>query len=177
MTEGAIGGEPTAVLIQEELESERDWRRSLEQRALSLFAIAGVIASLAGIAVRGASLEMAAKIPLALGFGAFAVGAIFGLSVAYPVLVPAVDRRGLARAIEPEEWEQPPEAHLRRASRVRLRILGASRDENQKKAKRLRWAVWCAAAGIALLLAAIIVALFTAEKMDPLRELVKALNA
>jgi hypothetical protein len=108
---------------------------------------------------RSFELPVATRVLLGLGLAGLAAGALLGLSVAYPVLVPAVSRVGLGRALDPEEWDRPAEEHLIRASRARLSIVAESRDVNGGKARRLRWAVWAAAAGVAFLLAAIIVAL------------------
>ncbi len=100
--------EPTAALIKDELDAEREARRSLEQRALSLFASAGVIGSLAGIAGRSKHIGTGPQVLLAAALVALATGALFGLSVAWPVLVEeALDPDELRQAIENDgDWGQ-----------------------------------------------------------------------
>jgi hypothetical protein len=153
----AISGEPTADLIVGELEAEREWRRSLEQRALSLVSGAGVIGSLAGIAARSFELPILTRIMLGLGIAFLAGGALLGLAVGYPNPAPAVATSGLRKRIGLDEWSQPMEKHLRSASRARLQIIDAFRGVNGRKARRLKLAMRLAAAGIAFLLAAVIV--------------------
>ncbi|MDP9201115.1 MAG: hypothetical protein M3P26_04180 [Gemmatimonadota bacterium] len=152
-------GEPTAQLIQDELEAEREWKRSLEQRALTLLGAAGVIGSLAGVSARGSGLPDGTRVLLVLSLGALGIGVGFALSVAYPVLVPGVSRVSLAKALQDDGWNDATEENLRLASRARLNILGYARDANEKKALRLRLALWAVGVGIALLLTGVIVAL------------------
>ena len=117
-----MGGEPTADLITEVLQAERDTRRALEQRALSLFASAGVIGGLSGIASRGSELSLIASILFTLALVALATGAVIGLLVAMPVLVPEVlETAGLRGGISDKEWDRGPDAHLRRAAETRYR--------------------------------------------------------
>lgn len=116
-----------------------------------------MIGSLAGIAARSFELPIATRILLGLGLAALAAGALLGLAVAYPVPAPGVGTSGLWKAVAPDEWSQPTEKHHRRASRSRLKIIDAFRGVNGSKARRLRWAMRFAGAGVALLLAAIIV--------------------
>lgn len=155
----AITGEPSADLIREELEAQRDWWRSLENRALSLFASAGVIAGLAGIAGRGTGLPCASRVLLGLALGALAAGAVLGLTVTYPAAVLAAPTSELRKSLSDEQWRAPAEEHLRRASRARLEMIETTRKVNGLKTRLLRIGVWCAGAGIVLLLAAVLIAL------------------
>jgi hypothetical protein len=146
------------------LAAERDARRLLEQRALSLFASAGVVAGLAGVAARGVSLPVPASVALVVSIVALGIGAILGLLVAFPILI--------GEAIKPDEllasvgdvdaggqvegdWDEPSENHLKRASRARINAIRAARSGNQTKATILRWGVGFAIGGISALLFAV----------------------
>jgi hypothetical protein len=125
-----------------------------------LFASAGVIGSLAGIAARGTDLSVVTRVFLVLALLALAAGALFGLSVAYPKLVNEVVKSNeLRQALEPDEWDRPADDHLIRASRARIKIAEEARATNNQKAGRLRIGVWWAGGGIILLLTAAISAL------------------
>ena len=154
-----ITGEPTADLIKEELEAERDWRRSLEQRALSLFASCGVIGGLSGIAARGHWLPVGAQWCLGTALVSFAFAAIGGLAVAFPVLAPSVKAEQLGEALGEEPWAAPADAHLVRASIARVGMIKHTRRLNDRKAIVLRWATCVSAIGICLLLAAVVIVL------------------
>jgi hypothetical protein len=133
----------------------------LEQRALSLFASAGVIGGLSGIAARSSELPIGARILFGLALVSLAAGALVGLLVAYPALVPElIESDGLRKALGRDQWERSSAEHLIRASLARLDVVDGARKVNATKASRLKIGFGCAGGGIVLLLAAAIVALW-----------------
>ena len=150
-------GEPTAELIRDELNAERDTRRSFEQRALSLFASASVIGGLLGIAARGQDFPTITRIALVLAIMALAAGALYGLAVAHPSVIEEVlDPDEMRQGIGDEDWEHDAAEHLRRASRHRIVVIERANAENERKGKLLRRGVRCAFAAIVFLLIGVV---------------------
>ncbi len=163
-----ISGEPIAALIVEELQAESDWRRSLEQRALSLFASAGLIGGLASVAAGGSAFRDLQKWLLGLGLGSLGVGALLGLVVAFPFLAPAVRTESLrATLADVQQWARPADAYLAQASEARLDMIDQTRRVNTLKARALRVGVGFAALGIGLLLCAVLSTLIFGLKPVP----------
>jgi hypothetical protein len=163
-----ISGEPTAALIVEELQAESDWRRSLEQRALSLFASAGLIGGVASVAAGGSALKDLPKWLLGLGLGSLGLGALLGLVVAFPFLAPAVRTESLrATLADVQQWARPADAYLAQASEARLDMIDQTRRVNTLKARALGVGVGLAALGIALLFCAVLFALIFGPKPLP----------
>jgi hypothetical protein len=152
-----MSGEPTAELIRDELAAERDTRRSFEQRALSLFASAGVIGGLLGIASRGQDLPTVSRVALVFAIAALGAGALYGLAVANPTVIEEVlDPDELRDGIDDEDWKQEAVEHLRRASRARIVVMENAHAENERKGKLLRRGMWCAFAAIVFLLVGVV---------------------
>lgn len=129
-----------------------------------------MIGGLSGIAARSSELSTGTRVLFGLALTALGAGSLIGLSVAYPKLVPEVlDAEGLGKGLEPEEWGHSADDHLKRASRARVRIIKNARGVNKSKARRLRIGVWFTGAGIILLLAAAVVALWVgpSEAVSP----------
>jgi hypothetical protein len=127
---------------------------------LSLFASAGVIGGLAGIAARGPRLPAGARWCVGGALVLLALGALGGLYVALPKYALAVDTEPLRQTIDdPKLWAAPTEEHLRRSYRAILTMIDSSRAVNGEKAKWLRRAIYCSGGGIVLLLAAVVIVL------------------
>lgn len=158
-SEAAAGPEPSAALIAEQLEVERNAKTSLEQRALGALASSGVIGSLSGVAVRGADLPCVARTLLVIALVGFAAAALLAVWVAHPAHYREVEHEGLAGLLKPDAWEADYRTNLRDATQVRLEIVDTFRDRNTDKAKQLGWSLDALAFGIVFLLAAVVVAL------------------
>ncbi len=127
---------------------------------MSLFASAGVIGALSGIAARGAELSTAARWTLGGAFVFLALGALGGLAVVFPVRAPVVLTGLLRETFESKaEMEAPREAHLARASRARIGMIDGARRVNERKAWILRAAVAAAFVGVILLLTTVLLTL------------------
>jgi hypothetical protein len=127
---------------------------------LSLFASAGVIGGLSGIAARGHRLPEGAPLCFGAALILLALGALGGLFVALPRDALVVDTEPLRQTIDdPTLWAAPTEEHLRRSYGAILTMIDSSRAVNREKAKWLRRAMYTSGGGIMLILAAVVIVL------------------
>lgn len=155
-------------LVEDQLTEERSTKTSLEGRAISVITSSGALATLLfalAALVTDAETFVLPGLPrwlLVAALLAFLAAAMFALRTARPDAYQEVTVDSLRDAIAPAAMSAPVDAGEASVAAVLVDIIEAARKRNGEKARYLRNAVWCQAAGAVILAIAVVIVLATA---------------
>lgn len=160
-----IAGEAYGRLIDDQLETERAVKTSLEQRAFGVITTSGVLVSLlfglAAIVTSAEGFEApdTARILLTVALAFFLGAAVSGIRANTPRGYQEALLQDLMRLTEQQFWEARSEIGSRRSAEVRVVILGNARAANGRKANLLAWAMSLEVGAVGIVGAAVVVIL------------------
>jgi hypothetical protein len=160
-------GDPTAseifaVVIDNELQQERERTMSLEQRAMAVVTSSGVLVSLVfgfGALIkgqRGPHLPSAARILLALALLSFVVAAVMSLLTNRPRMYKPFGVKADLQRMVTDLWAISADSARRSVAEFRVGEVDRWRDNNKIKAAHLQRAIALECCGIGLLAASMV---------------------
>jgi hypothetical protein len=164
LTLADVSGSSFGKTIKDQLDEERDRKKSLEARGIGIVTSSGALATLLfGLVTftRGTNPQLhwaigtPAKVALLAGVALFAIAALLGLAANYPGDYKEVSIEKLRDRVKSEVWAVPdPIEGARRDAEVNVGTIDAARRINGKKAQAIRWGIAAeAAAAVAVALA------------------------
>lgn len=156
-TSGSSGTAGEAVygqLLSQLLKEEEDTKTSLEQRGLAVVSSAGALVTLlVGIVGLGyrpgrVALPALARWFLVSSVMTFVIAGILGVLTNRPMGYKVFGQDALDKMVKPQYWYGPPEIGAWRVARFRVALIKNARQQNAKKARRLRQAIWAGGFGI-----------------------------
>jgi hypothetical protein len=137
----------------------------LEQRGITVITSSGVLVTLlfglsgAITARQGYSLPGLARVLLVVSALLFVAAACLGILISRPVSHRESDPDWMEETTQPSNWTMDGAEASRLTARSRLRIIESGRVNNDKKAKRLTWAITAEVLAIVLVAVTVIVVL------------------
>lgn len=164
------GQEAYAQLVADQFSAEQARKEALDRRAISVVTASGglitAIAAAAGLITRqtGTHIPLSAVILSAVAVSLFAGSAAMAMIAFAPRDYANIDDASLRRLTSESVWNEPAAYALRSAASMRAELTVRARKVNQRRARRLSWAVPLQVFGIVTLAAAAIVLLGTATR-------------